>query len=100
MNRGASAAPEASAPKVGKDAAGVLVAAPHHQHFLSFRMDLDIDGPSNQLMEMEVQPLADARFKNAFDSVTRDLASEGFRDVDPQHARHWHVGHDVPKVLR
>jgi primary-amine oxidase len=28
------------------------VAAPHHQHFFNFRLDLDVDGPSNRVMEL------------------------------------------------
>jgi primary-amine oxidase len=28
------------------------VAAPHHQHFFAFRLDMDVDGPSNRVMEM------------------------------------------------
>lgn len=91
LNRGTTEKREASAPKVGKDARGTFVAAPHHQHFMSFRLDLDIDGPTNQLMEMEVQPLAAAGFKNAFDSTMQYLPREGFRDVEPYKARHWHI---------
>jgi primary-amine oxidase len=97
LNRGASAGPEPGAVKVGKDAHGVLVSAPHHQHFLSFRLDLDIDGSKNQLMEMEVAHLEDARFKNAFDTRTLQLPREGSRDVDPAHARHWHVESSTAK---
>ena len=91
LNRGTTDAPEASAPKVGKDARGVYVAAPPHQHFVSFRLDLDVDGPSNTLMEMEAARVAGAQLKNAFDSVTRQLPNEGYRDFDPMHVRHWHV---------
>jgi len=54
LNRGNNDASESSAPKVGIDSKGVLVAAPVHQHFLSFRLDLDVDGPLNDVMEMEV----------------------------------------------
>ena len=28
------------------------VAAPHHQHFFAFRLDMDVDGPSNRVMEL------------------------------------------------
>jgi primary-amine oxidase len=91
LNRGTSEAPEPSAPKIGKDAQGVYTAAPHHQHFLSFRLDLDVDGPDNTLMEMDVVPLPDARFKNAFDTTMLHFPREGARDVEPRSARHWHV---------
>jgi primary-amine oxidase len=91
LNRGTSEAPEPSAPKIGKDAHGVYTAAPHHQHFLNFRLDLDIDGPDNGVMEMEVARLEDPAFKNAFDTTMRHFEQEGARDVNPQAARHWHV---------
>jgi len=28
------------------------VAAPHHQHFFAFRLDMDVDGPANRVMEL------------------------------------------------
>ncbi|MEY4515269.1 MAG: hypothetical protein RLZZ450_7391, partial [Pseudomonadota bacterium] len=58
LGRGTTSASEASAPKVGKDAAGVFVGAANHQHFLNFRLDLDVDGTDNHVMEMEVAKLA------------------------------------------
>ncbi|MDB4971947.1 MAG: copper amine oxidase [Myxococcaceae bacterium] len=91
LNRGADAEPEASAPKVGRDLRGVMVAAPNHQHFLNFRLDLDVDGPQNHVMEMEVRNLPDPVHPNAFDAVSEHLAAEGPRDVSPFTARHWHV---------
>ncbi|HEX5656133.1 MAG TPA: hypothetical protein VFX59_03015 [Polyangiales bacterium] len=91
LNRGTTEAPEPSAPKISKDARGVYTAAPHHQHFISFRLDLDVDGPDNGLMEMEVVPLNDPTYKNAFDTTMLHLTQEGARDVAPQTARHWHV---------
>ena len=91
LNRGTDATPEASAPKVGKDARGVLVAAPNHQHFLNFRLDLDIDGPANTIMEMEAAHLPGTGFENAFAATMLHLPEEGQRDVNPFTARHWHV---------
>jgi primary-amine oxidase len=91
LNRGTDARPEASAPKVGKDARGVLVSAPNHQHFLNFRLDLDVDGSANTVMEMEAQHLPGTPYKNAFDATMVHLEAEGPRDVDPFRARHWHV---------
>ncbi len=92
LNRSSSsAAQEASAPKIARDAQGTYTAAPLHQHFLSYRLDLDVDGPDNDLMEMDVVPLGDAAFKNAFDTTMLHFPQEGARDVAPQSARHWHV---------
>lgn len=91
LNRGMTKEPEASAPRIGKDARGVFVAAPHHQHFLNYRLDLDVDGTANQLMEMEIAPATDPQFKNAFDTRMQYLTQEGYRDVSPASARHWHV---------
>jgi primary-amine oxidase len=33
------------------------LAAPHHQHFFAFRLDMDVDGPLNRVMEMNSTPL-------------------------------------------
>jgi primary-amine oxidase len=33
------------------------VAAPHHQHFFAFRLDMDVDGTSNRVVEMNSAPL-------------------------------------------
>ena len=91
LNRGSDARSETSAPKVGKDGRGAYVAAPDHQHFLNFRLDLDIDGPKNSVLEMEAANVLGSSFKNAFSAVTRPLEREGFRDVDPFSLRHWHI---------
>jgi primary-amine oxidase len=99
LGRGTTSASEASAPKVGKDAAGVFVGAANHQHFLNFRLDLDVDGTDNHVMEMEVANLPNTGFKNAFDAVTMDLHEEGYRDVSPLTARHWHVMSETMNAL-
>jgi primary-amine oxidase len=91
LNRGTDAQLEASAPKVAVDAKGALVSAPNHQHFLSFRLDLDVDGPNNTLMEMEAANLPNTGFKNSFGAVMRGILNEGYRDVNPLAIRHWHV---------
>src|SRR5687767_15345374 len=32
-----------------------IFAAPHHQHFFNFRLDLDVDGPNNSVREMNTK---------------------------------------------
>jgi primary-amine oxidase len=32
------------------------VAAPHHEHFFAFRLDMDVDGPSNRVVELNTVP--------------------------------------------
>ncbi|HEY0156154.1 MAG TPA: hypothetical protein VGF28_02565 [Thermoanaerobaculia bacterium] len=93
LNRGVAegAEEDETAPVVGVDAAGTRVAAPNHQHFFSFRLDLDVDGPENAVAETEVRHIRKPGFKNAFGPVETVLAIEGFRDADPFHARHWEV---------
>ena len=34
------------------------VAAPHHQHFLAFRLDMDVDGTPNRVVEMNSVPVS------------------------------------------
>ena len=91
LNRGASDEEEVTAPVVGADEAGARVSAPNHQHFFSFRLDLDVDGPQNSVVESEVGPGAVPGFKNAFGPIDTVLAAEGSRDADVMKARHWEV---------
>ncbi len=79
---------------------GTLV-APHveavnHQHFFSFRLDLDVDGTENLVEEMNtvtVPPSAGNRHNNAFSkqmSLIRN-ESEGQRNLNPSSNRHWMI---------
>jgi len=72
------------------------VAAPHHQHFFNFRLDFDVDGTDNIVMEENVRS-APRGPKNPLDNavemtstpLTHELAAQ--RDLDPATARKWRV---------
>lgn len=94
LNRGANESDgdmDGTAPIVGTDDAGTLVAAPNHQHFFSFRLDLDVDGTDNEVVETDIRHIPVAGSKNAFGPLETELTREGFRDADPFRARHWEV---------
>jgi primary-amine oxidase len=80
-----------------------LVQAPNHQHFFSFRLDLDVDGPQNTPVEMNVNTLAPHPERNpaanAFEVVNTLLTLEGMaaRDLNPASARFWKVIHATQK---
>ena len=60
---------------------GQNLAAPHHQHFFTFRLDFDVDGPANRVVEMNSQAApAGPRnpYGNAF-TMTGDAARDGAR---------------------
>lgn len=92
LNRGVAndAEEEESAPLVGVDESGVRVAAPNHQHFFSFRLDLDVDGEANVVSESDVRHVP-SRFGNGFAAEETVLAVEGFRDADITKARTWEI---------
>ena len=81
------------------------VAAPHHQHFFNFRIDLDVDGTSNSVQEINTRALppgADNPDRNAFIMEATDLPTEraAQRDMDLASARRWLVvNHDRPNAL-
>lgn len=91
LNRGATEEDETGAPVIAVDDTGVHVAAPNHQHFFSFRLDLDVDGPQNHVFETDIRAIAAPPFRNAFGAVETMLRQEGFRDADPFSSRHWEV---------
>ena len=92
LNRGAGDEDdERTSPVVGVDEGGARVAAPAHQHFFSFRLDLDVDGMENTVAESEVRAIPMLGFRNAFGGFETELAAEGFRDADVTRTRHWEV---------
>ena len=72
------------------------LAAPNHQHFFCFRLDLDIDGVSNCVREVESEAIPtgpENPLGNAFRARVTPLRSEAEarRDSDERAARVWHV---------
>lgn len=72
------------------------LAAPVHQHLFCARLDFDVDGPVNEVYEVDVEPAppgADNPWGNAFAPTARRLESEqdAKRLVDPARSRTWKV---------
>lgn len=67
---------------------GPNVAAPAHQHFLNFRIDFDVDGTANRLVEENVHSLHRG---NAFVSRETVLGHEQHRDLNASTYRSWLV---------
>lgn len=72
------------------------VFAPNHQHIFSARLDLDIDGGPNRVLEVDaVAPPwgPDNPYGGAFEIHETVLASEAAaqRDIDPASSRYWKV---------
>jgi primary-amine oxidase len=68
----------------------------NHQHFFNYRLDLDIDGQANSVMEMNVEalPMGDKNpLGNAITVEDTPLKTEksAVRDMDIQHSREWMI---------
>jgi len=91
--------PMAVGPDVADAFANVVapgVAAPHHQHLFSARLDLDVDGPVNAVHEVEAEPVPpgpDNPWANAFRQKSTRLRTElvAQRDVHAPTSRAWTV---------
>ena len=86
--------PQVTRHKIGPQLAGV-----HHQHFLSFRLDMEVDGSENTVYEVDTVPLplgADNPYHNRFTARATPLGeeSESGRTVDSSSARHWRIAND------
>jgi primary-amine oxidase len=89
-----------SVPNGAHDAYSHLVgpntAAVHHQHFFSFRLDLDVDGPANRVVEMNSAAApagAQNPFGGAFTMQETTLAreSQAQRRINLASSRRWIV---------
>ncbi len=72
------------------------LAAPHHQHLFNVRLDMDVDGPENTVVEIDAVPLADGPdnpYGSAFVAretpITRE--ADGARDANAATARYWEI---------
>lgn len=100
-------------PQITRHMIAPQLAAPIHQHFFCFRMDMEVDGGTNTVYEVDTMPLpasAENPYHNAFTAVAKPLISEsdGERVANSASARHWriangnkvnHVGHSPAYVL-
>ncbi len=72
------------------------LAAPHHQHLFNVRLDFDVDGTTNSVYEVNVDPDPpgpDNPWGNAFRPVATLLDHEqaAQRNVDPARSRTWKI---------
>lgn len=82
-----------SSPSQGNEHGTVVtpkIAAPGHQHFFGFRIDFDVDGTSNRVVEENATSTASPG-GNAWKVQETRLATEGFRDANPASARSWTI---------
>jgi primary-amine oxidase len=78
------------------------LAAPHHQHLFSARLDLDVDGPANSVYEVEAETLPtgpDNPWGNAFRPRATRLESElgAQRDMCAATSRVWKVVNETER---
>jgi primary-amine oxidase len=85
---------------------GVLVApglyGPHHQHFFCVRLDMEVDGEANTVVEVDSEPLPlgpDNPGGTAWTTKRTELTreSEAQRIIDPLRGRYWRI--ENPAVL-
>ncbi len=72
------------------------VVAPHHQHFFSFRLDFDVDGPGNSVREMNTRALAAGRGNPSRNGMVMEETAlrterEARRQMSMASARTWLV---------
>jgi primary-amine oxidase len=87
LNQGISSAPQ------GNEFGTVVtprIAAPGHQHFFNFRIDFDVDGTSNRVIE-ENATSTSSPGGNAWKVLPTILGTERFRDANATSARSWRI---------
>lgn len=72
------------------------IVAPHHQHFFSFRLDLDVDGTANSIREMNTRALPEGPGNPSLNGIVMEettLASErtARRQMNMAAARTWSI---------
>jgi primary-amine oxidase len=68
----------------------------HHQHFFNFRLDMDVDGAANSIVEQNVEPLAESAdnpHRNAFTMKETLLRNEreAQRQINLPSCRTWKI---------
>ncbi|MBD2500984.1 primary-amine oxidase [Anabaena azotica] len=68
----------------------------NHQHFFNYRLDMDVDGQANTVMEMNVQSLPMSKNNPVGNAITVEdtpLKTEkaAVRDLDIKHSREWMI---------
>src|SRR5688572_25936160 len=97
MNVSGSRRQRDTAHVAGHSVTGHLVApgvnAPNHQHFFSYRLDLDVDGSANTVHQMDTRAVASDPKGEQFSMSERPLATEreAMADVSFATARTWRV---------
>ena len=87
-------------PQITRHRIAPQLGAVHHQHFLSFRLDLEIDGGPNTVYEIDTVPLPrsdEYPLGNAFTAQATPITdeSESGREVQAASARHWRIANDT-----
>ena len=87
-------------PQITRHRIAPRLGAVHHQHFLSFRLDLEIDGGPNTVYEIDTVPLPrsdEYPLGNAFTARATPITdeSESGREVQSASARHWRIANDA-----
>ena len=72
------------------------VVAPHHQHFFNFRLDFDVDGQNNSVMEMNTRGMPAGPGNPALNGMIMEetmlrTEREAQRQINVQSARAWVV---------